>query len=559
MAERSWLRFYEKGVPSTIHYPDVPLPSFLKNSTTRFSNNPAIIYYGRRISYEELDKLSDSFACALLSLGVKKGDRVSLMLPNLPQMVIGFYGALKAGAIIVQTNPLYVERELLLQLQDSGAETIVTLDIFYKKVKSIADKTSLKNIIVTGIQDFLPGVLKFLYLLKTLLKGEGIGLERDTGFYNFQELISGHQGKIPQVEELFPEDTALLQYTGGTTGVPKGVMLSHKNLVSNTLQCRYWMTDLMEGKEVFLSVIPFFHVYGMTTCMNLSVLLASTMVLLPKFHVKKVLKAIKKYRPSIFPGIQAMYVAVNNYPRVHGYNISSIRVCISGAGPLMAEVQEKFEGLTGGKLVEGYGLSEASPVTHCNPIYGRRKKGSIGLPFPDTDAKVVDLDTGERELQPGEVGELIIRGPQIMKGYWNRPEETKATLRDGWLYTGDMAKRDEEGYFYIADRKKDMIKTLGENVYPREIEEVLYRHPKVKEAVVAGIPDEYKGEMIKAYVVLKEGEMATEAEIIEFCKKDLSKFKIPKVVEFRKELPKTIVGKVLRRMLVEEEAKRKKE
>lgn len=558
MAERSWLRFYEKGVPSTIHYPDVPLPSFLKNSTTRFPNNPAIIYYGRRISYEELDKLTDAFACALLSLGVKKGDRVSLMLPNLPQMVIGFYGTLKAGAIIVQTNPLYVERELLLQLQDSGAETIVTLDIFYKKVKNIADKTSLKNIIVTGIQDFLPEPLKFLYLLKTLLKGERIGLERDTGSYNFQELISGHHGSVPQVEELFPEDTALFQYTGGTTGVPKGVMLSHKNLVSNTLQCRYWMTDLMEGKEVFLSVIPFFHVYGMTTCMNLSVLLASTMVLLPKFHVKKVLRAIKKYRPTIFPGIQAMYVAVNNYPRVHRYNISSIRVCISGAGPLMAEVQEKFEGLTGGKLVEGYGLSEASPVTHCNPIYGRRKKGSIGLPFPDTDAKVVDLDTGERELQPGEVGELIIRGPQIMKGYWNRPEETKATLRDGWLYTGDMARRDEEGYFYIADRKKDMIKTLGENVYPREIEEVLYRHPKVKEAVVAGIPDEYKGEMIKAYVVLKEGEMATEAEIIEFCKKDLSKFKIPKVVEFRKELPKTIVGKVLRRMLVEEEAKRKK-
>jgi long-chain acyl-CoA synthetase len=334
-------------------------------------------------------------------------------------------------------------------------------------------------------------------------------------------------------------------------------MLSHNNLVANTVQCRHWMPTLRDGEEVFLGVVPFFHVYGLSTCMNLGILTGSCIVLLPRFKTDDVLHTIVRHQVTIFMGVQAMYVAINNYSRINQFDLSSIRICISGAGPLHAEVQDRFEELTGGKLVEGYGLSEASPVTHCTPINGRRKKGSIGLPFPDTDAKIMDQETGQRELSVGERGELVIRGPQVMKGYWNKEEETKGVLRDGWLYTGDMAQIDEDGYFYIVDRKKDMIKTRGENVYPREVEEVLFRHPKIKEAVVVGIPDTFSVEAIKAYIVVKEHEHATEAEILDYCRKELAKFKVPSRIEFRKELPKTMVGKVLRRVLLEEELRKK--
>ncbi|TAK00408.1 MAG: long-chain fatty acid--CoA ligase, partial [Candidatus Manganitrophaceae bacterium] len=356
-----------------------------------------------------------------------------------------------------------------------------------------------------------------------------------------------------------PTDLALLQYTGGTTGVPKGVMLTHKNMVANALQCRYWMPSLREGNEVFLAVVPFFHVYGMSACMNLSIYLGTTLVLLPRFVTKDVLHTIQKTKSTIFMGVQAMYVAINNFPDVKKYDLSTIKVCISGAGPLHVEVQRQFEALTGGKLVEGYGLSEASPVTHANPIHGKRKPGSIGLPFPDTEVKIVDIETGTRTLSIEEVGELVVQGPQVMQGYWQKPQETAAVLRNGWLHTGDMAKMDDEGYFFIVDRKKDMIKTRGENVYPREVEEALFRHPKVKDAVVVGLPDSFSGEKIKAYLILKEGESATSEEILTFCRTELSKFKVPQEIEFRKELPKTIIGKVLRRVLIEEEMKKLKE
>ncbi|RLC69430.1 MAG: long-chain fatty acid--CoA ligase, partial [Chloroflexi bacterium] len=343
---------------------------------------------------------------------------------------------------------------------------------------------------------------------------------------------------------------------GGTTGVPKGAMLTHKNMLANAIQVRHWLVDAKEGGEVMLSVLPFFHVYGMTVCMNMAIYIGSAMVLLPQFKVKEVLEAINKYKPTLFPGVATMYVAINTYPEVSKYDISSIRACIAGAMPLPYEVWTKFEEITGGKLVEGYGLTEASPVTHCNPIYGLRKP-CIGLPFPDTEAKIVDLETGEKELPIGEIGELAVRGPQVMKGYWNMPEETKMVLKpDGWLLTGDIAKMDEDGYFYIVDRKKDMILSGGYNIYPREIEEVLYAHPKVKEVAAVGVPDEYKGEVPKVFIVLKEGETATEEEIIAYCKENLAKYKIPKYVEFRKELPKTMVGKILRRVLAEEEKKK---
>jgi long-chain acyl-CoA synthetase len=316
------------------------------------------------------------------------------------------------------------------------------------------------------------------------------------------------------------------------------------------------MPTLRDGEEVFLGVVPFFHVYGLSTCMNLGLLTGSCIVLLPRFKTEDVLNTIVRHQVTIFMGVQAMYVAINNYSRINKFDLSSIRICISGAGPLHVEVQERFEELTGGKLVEGYGLSEASPVTHCTPINGRRKKGSIGLPFPDTDCKILDKETGLREMAMGEIGELVVRGPQVMQGYWNKDDETKQVLRDEWLFTGDMVRMDEDGYFYIVDRKKDMIKTRGENVYPREVEEVLFRHPKVKEAVVVGIPDTFSVEAIKAYIVLKEHEHATEPEILDYCRKELAKFKVPRWIEFRKELPKTMVGKVLRRILLEEELKK---
>jgi long-chain acyl-CoA synthetase len=358
-----------------------------------------------------------------------------------------------------------------------------------------------------------------------------------------------------------PNDVALLQYTGGTTGTPKGVVLTHRNLVANTLQCHRWMPALRSGEENFLGVLPFFHVYGMSACQNLAVSVAACLTLLPRFQVGEVLKTIQQERITVFPGIPAMYGAINNYSQLERFNLRSIRLCISGAGPLHPDIQHRFEALTGAKLVEGYGLTEAAPVTHVNPIQpadNQRRSRSIGLPLPETEAKIMDVETGSRELPIGEVGELVIRGPQIMQGYWNRPEETRAVLRDGWLFTGDVARMDRDGFFYIEDRKKDMIKSSGENVYPREVDEVLCRHPKVKEAVVVGIPMGLRGELIKAFVVLRDGEKTTTAELLDHCRKELAKFKVPKKIEFRAALPKTVIGKVLRRVLLDEELQKRR-
>lgn len=556
--DRPWLKFYEPSVPANLQYPPVPLHQLLIESTKKYPNQNAILFYGKGMTYRELDEETNRFAQALQKLGVRKGDRVAVMLPNIPQCVIAYYGALKIGAIVVMTNPLYVERELQIQLADSGAETIVALDFFYPRIEKAKQGTALKNIILTSVRDKLPWLLSLLYPIKAKKEGQWIHVEKKPPIYDMMEIMR-QAPSGPSEVQVAETDLALLQYTGGTTGIPKGVMLTHKNMVANALQCRHWMPTLEEGNEVFLAVVPFFHVYGMSACMNLSIYLGTTLVLLPRFVTKDVLHAIQKTRSTIFMGVQAMYVAINNFPNVKKYNLSSIKVCISGAGPLHVEVQRQFEALTGGKLVEGYGLSEAAPVTHANPIHGKRKPGSIGLPFPDTEVKVVDIETGTQPLSIGEVGELIVQGPQVMQGYWQKSEETNAVLRNGWLHTGDMAKMDDEGYFFIVDRKKDMIKTRGENVYPREVEEALFRHPKVKDAVVVGLPDSFSGEKIKAYLILKEGESATAEEVLTFCRTELSKFKVPQEIEFRKELPKTIIGKVLRRVLIDEEMKKLKE
>src|SRR3989454_1467427 len=553
--ERPWLRQYEAGVPATLSYPDVPLPQFLIDSASRYPDRTALEFYGRRISYRQLNTLTNRFAQALLRLGVRKGDRVALMLPNCPQAVIGYFGALKAGAWVVATNPLYVGTEVAHQVTDARAETIIALDLFYPRIEEVRTRTPLKRIILTRVSDYLPWLKRLLYPIKARRQGQRVDVQRVPPLYDFCALLQAAPAKPPSVP-VSVDDIALLQYTGGTTGAPKGAMLTHRNLVANAMQCRYWLGGLLEGTEVFLGVLPLFHVYGMSTCQNLAILLGAKIVLLPRFQADEVLTAIVTHRVTAFPGIPAMYLALNNHPKVGQYDLRSVRFCISGAGPLFVDVQQRFEKLTGSYVVEGYGLTEASPVTHCNPIIGQRRSRSIGLPVSDTDTRLVDLESGAPVSEPGTVGELQIKGPQVMQGYWNNETETAAVFKDGWLCTGDLASMDSDGFFYIQDRKKDMIKSGGMNVYPREVDECLCEHPKVKDACVIGIPEELRGERIKAFVVLKDGERATTTELLEHCRKRLAKFKMPKQIEFRKELPKTLIGKVLRRVLLAEELKR---
>jgi len=549
--EKPWLKHYEEGVPHILEYPQKILSVLLQEVAEKHGEKPAIFFFGRILTFDQLNCLIDRFAAILHHLGIGKGDRVAIVLPNLPQYPIVHYAIMRLGAVIVPVNPLYVERELKYQLNDSGAKAAIVLNLVYPRLKAIRAETSLENIIVTSVKDYLPPLLKLLYRFKERKKGTVARVKKEPGVHFFMELMKQKLPSAPEVK-VSVNDVAMFLYTGGTTGVSKGTVLTHENLVANAFQTRSWVSDIRDGEEVILSVLPFFHSYGMTTCMHLSLVCHSKALLVPRFDTRQVLKLVQKHRVTIFPGVPTMYIAINNYPDVNKYDLSSIRACISGGAALPVEVQRQFERLTGGRLVEGYGLSEASPVTHANPLYGLRKEGSIGVPFPSTEAKIVDLETCE-DLPVGEIGELAVRGPQVMQKYWNRPEETQQTLRDGWLLTGDVARMDEDGYFYIVDRKKELIITSGFNVYPREIEEVLFQHPKVAEAAVIGVPDAHRGEVIKAYVVVKEGKTATTEEIISFCQGKLARFKIPKIVEFRPELPKSMIGKVLRRVLIEEE------
>ncbi len=544
--ERPWLKFYEPGVPHHIQYPDIPLHYLLDYAVRDFPEREAIIFQGRKITYRELGEEVANAASGLAQRGLKKGERMAIMLPNCPQYVAVYYAILKIGGIVVNVSPMYVERELEFQLKDAGVETILALRDFYPRLKGVREKIPLKTIILTDLHE-KGGE-------KTRQKS---GTAVAAGVYDYAELLERGKRQPPPSVKVDPDEVALLQYTGGTTGLSKGAMLTHRNLVADVLQCVSWNCDAVRGQERMFAVLPFFHVYGMTVAMNEAIELAATIIMLPRFNVDEALEAINLYRPTRFPGVPTMYMAIMNHPQVNKYDISSIRVCSSGSAPMPIEAQRRFEELTGAKVSEGYGLTEASPVTHANPFKGKRKIGSIGLPRPDVDAKIVDLETGEKDLLPGEVGELCIKGPQVMKGYWNRPEETRKTLRNGWLYTGDIGRMDEEGYFYIVDRKKDMIICSGYNVYPREIEEILYQHPKIEEVCIVGVPDPYRGETVKAFVVLKEEEQATPEEIIQYCQKNMAKYKAPTLVEFRKELPKSHVGKVLRKILREEEEAKK--
>jgi long-chain acyl-CoA synthetase len=552
--QRPWLRNYPDEIPATLNYTNAPVQDYLKNAAKEFSTKTAIHFMGREMNYQELYADARKVAAYLQEVGIQKGDRVAIMLPNCPQAVISYYGVLMAGGIVVQTNPLYMERELEYQMKDSGAKMIVTLDILFPRVTKVMPQTDLQHVVVTAIKDFLPFPKNLIYpFIQKKQTGLSVQVKHEGNFHLLTEILKRPQGPIKEHVFNFAEDLALLQYTGGTTGFPKGVMLTHQNLVSNASMCQAWLYKCKKGQEVVLGLLPFFHVYGMTTVLILSVMQGYKMVLLPKFDMDTVLKTIQKQRPTLFPGAPTMYIGLLNHPDLKKYDLSSIDSCISGSAPLPVEVQQKFEEVTGGKLVEGYGLTESSPVTHANFLWDQpRVKGSIGVPWPDTDAAIFSMETGE-QLPSGEVGEICVKGPQVMKGYWNRPEDTAQTLKDGWLLTGDLGYMDENGYFYVVDRKKDMIIAGGYNIYPREIEEVLYEHPDIAEAVVAGIPDPYRGETVKAYVVLKEGSDVTDKQLNEFARKNLAAYKVPRYYEFRKELPKTAVGKILRRTLVEEE------
>jgi long-chain acyl-CoA synthetase len=573
MEHRPWLASYPHGVPVTLApYPEKSLYSLLGEAAARHPNRPAVSFrvpgapIGKTLSYAELERQVDQFSRVLISLGVRRGDRVGLVLPNCPQYVIGYYAALRIGAVVVGNNPLYTEGELSHQLKDAGIAVCVVLDVLYPKVGAVRDEVGLREVVACSVTDYMPFPINVLaprtMRKHALAAGEPWPpVPAGAKVRWWKELMKGSYPPSPVAEVHPGNDLAGLLYTGGTTGLSKGAMLTHSNLVANVKQGASWFPGLRDGQEVIMCIIPFFHSYGMTVAMNLGISLAAKLVLMPRFELEPTLKTIQKEKPTLFPGVPRLYIAINEAEETSKYDLRSIRACLSGAAPLPMAVAEKFESITGARLVEGYGLTEASPITHANPIQGKRKAGSIGLPIPDTDCRIVDLDDWTRQLGPGQEGELLIAGPQVMKGYLDRPEDTAAMIRedaDGrrWLLTGDVAKMDEEGYFSIVDRKKDMILVSGFNVYPTDVEQVLYRHAKVQKVCVTGIPDTTTGEAVKAYVVLKEGVTATAEEIVSFAREHLTGYRVPKLIEFRESLPETLVGKVLRRVLQQEERDR---
>jgi long-chain acyl-CoA synthetase len=551
--ERPWLDHYEEGVPAEVSIPDRPLHHFLEESARYWPDQPALIYGGRRLPYRTLAAEARRWAGIVRDLGVRKGDRFLILLPNVPQAVIGLYGATMAGAVAVLVNPLSDRQELARQLADSGAETVLTLSRFYLDVvRPLQQEGQVRNVILTNVKTYLPWLRRTVFRF-TQERQEGHRLPAyEAGKVLWWERLMRHTSGDAKAVAILADDLAALLYTGGTTGAPKGVMLSHRNLVANAIQTRAWFADLREGQETFLGVLPFSHSYGLTACLNVAMLSGSAVVLLPTFDTKTVLETIRRHHPTLFPGVPSMYAAINEFPKVRNYDIASVSVCISGASPLPVEVQEGFMKLTKGRLVEGYGLTEASPVTHANPLFGQGKVNAIGIPLPSTDARIIHPRTG-RELKSGFVGELVIRGPQVMQGYWHRPEETEKSLRGGWLHTGDLAQMDNDGYFRIINRASDVITVGGHQVYPRDVEEVLYEHPSIQEAAAIGVPGAHGRGEVRAHIVLRAGHQPTAEEIITFCQSRLRPSQVPQRVRFREQMPRSFVGKVLRHKLVAEE------
>ncbi len=550
--QKPWLRHYDAGVPETVEIPDVPVHYFLEEAGRNFGERTAVIFQGRSFTYQQINQMADNVAAALIADGFQPGERAMIYMCNCPQFVAIYFGILKAGGVVVSTNPMYTERELRHQLHDSGASTAFVMSNYYELLKNVQSNSALERVIVTKIKTYLPLHLKLLFgLFRERAEGHHVSLHGcDQWFTDFLETGKDNPSLSVAVSS---EDVAVLQYTGGTTGLSKGAIGTHRNLVANAKMLRSWVPTLHEGEEVVLAALPYFHGYGMVVSLITPVLMAATLIVIPDPRDQKdILRSINKYRPTLFPGVPAMYVAINNNPEVviGKFDIRSIKACFSASAPLLVETKARFESLTGGKLVEAYGLTEAHVATHANPMFGESRRGAMGIPLPNIDCRIVDVEDSSRILPPCETGEIIMKGPNIMAGYWQMPDETAHVLRDGWLYTGDIAHMDEDGYFYIVDRKKDMIIAGGYNVYPREIEEVLMQHPGVAEVGVAGIPDERRGETVMAWVVKQPGDRTTEAELIEWSKSQLAAYKYPRFIEFRDELPKSAVGKILKRELV---------
>lgn len=547
--EKIWLKSYAPGVPATIDLEDIPLHFSLTNTASRTPNNPALLFQGKVINYKELDEMVSRFAMGLKSLGVGPGDRVGLLLPNLVQTVVGIYGAFRIGAIAVPNNPLYTDRELELQLRDSGCSCVICMDTLVPRVLNLMGKTQIKNIVSCHINEYLPFPLKQLF--PYLKKDFYLKTPKHEHVHEFTDLLSKNAG-TPENYPAEMDQTAIIMYTGGTTGISKGVELTHRNLSSNCQQARAWVLDQLGDKETVLGCLPFFHSYGLTAVMNMSISYGWLNVLIPKPEALAILKAVQKHKVTFIPGVPTLFNAIINHPDTGKYNLKSVKACLSAAAPLPMEIIKGFEAVSGILISEAYGLTETSPCTHAIPYGGKVKPGCIGLPIPNTDAKLVDIeDPGKEILEFGKPGELCVKGPQVMKGYHNRPQENAAAFRDGWFLTGDIATVDEEGFFTIVDRKKDMIISGGFNIYPREVDEVLFGHPKILEACAIGVPDNHFGERVKAYVVLKPGQSATEQEIIDYCKERMANYKTPKTVEFIDTLPKSEIGKILRKSLVE--------
>ncbi|MEN1967508.1 long-chain fatty acid--CoA ligase [Lentibacillus sp. N15] len=532
MMDKVWLKHYPEHVAKELEIPNKSLSAMLNETIANYGDHKAIHFYGNEITYHRLGELVNAFTAALQEAGINKGDRVAIMLPNCPQYVISYFGILQAGGIVTQINPMLVGKELEYILTDSGVKTVVVYEPLLPALNEVMDNTAVKRVIKVNLED----------------------RETDDGLATeFQAFMKGATKPPVPTEIDAYEDIAILQYTGGTTGRSKGAMLTHSNLLANVMQSYEFFQDTFDpGNDRVLTVIPLFHVYGMTACMNLAVFTGAMSIMLPRFNLDEVLQTIKDTQPTKFPGVPTMYIALLNHPDVTPEDLGSLKVCNSGSAPMPGEILRQFERKTGAMILEGYGLSETSPSTHCNPNFGPRKPGSVGIGFPSTAYKIVDLADGINELLPGESGEVVIKGPQVMKGYWHMPEETAYALRDGWLYTGDIAYMDEDGFLFIVDRKKDMIIASGYNIYPRDVEEIIYEHPAIQEAVAVGVPDPYRGETVKVVVVLKEGHVCTQDELIAYCRQNMAAYKVPRVVEFRKELPKTNVGKILRRKIREE-------
>lgn len=543
-----WVNYYDAGVPHSLSYPALRVFDFLDEAAKRFPQQACTIFEEHVLTYFRMAELTDQLAHGLIALGLQKGERVGILLPNLPQYVLAYYAVLKAGGVVSAMNPAYTPREIEAQIRDSGSVFLIAGESSRALVKQLPSDLPLRKWIFTALEDAFS--MQDWYPLPSMNQAD-----TQRKIFTLEEVTCWVLPVNDRKADISPEDIAIFQYSGGTTGIPKAAIGLHRNLVANTLQFRAWLSGMEDGKETVLLAIPLYHVYGMVVGMSVGASMAARMVLIPNPRdLPKLLNAIQTYQVSFFPGVPTLYALINQHPLVQSgeVNLRSIRACISGSAPLLEEVRVRFESLTGAKLMEGYGLSEAPTATHCNPMLGEKRPGSIGLPLPDVDCRIVSLEDGETDLPVGEAGELLIRGPQVMQGYHNRLEETRQTLRNGWLYTGDIARMDEDGYFYILDRKKDLIKVSGYQVWPREVEEVIATHPSVQEVGVAGIPHPVRGEAVKAWVVVKPGHALSADDIIQWCKQSLVYYKIPIEVEFLERLPRSTVGKLLRRVLVEQ-------